>query len=75
MILTLSIRSHMKNLIPGYFKYTQLSEELDGDVKEEQERVKETNPQASSDILRVSQLQKKFRHLEAVRLTFESSPP
>jgi len=67
--------SHMKNLIPGYFKYTQLSEELDGDVKEEQERVKETNPQASSDILRVSQLQKKFRHLEAVRqLTFGVKP-
>ena len=65
----------MKNLIPGYFKFTQLSEELDGDVKEEQERVKETNPQASSDILRVSQLQKKFRNLEAVRLIFESSPP
>ena len=65
----------MKNLIPGYFKFTQLSEELDGDVKEEQERVKEMDPQASSDILRVSQLQKKFRNLEAVRLIFESSPP
>ena len=59
----------MKNHIPGYFKFTPLSEELDEDVKEEQERVKETNPQGSSDILRVSQLQKKFRHLEAVRLT------
>ena len=63
----------MKNLIPGYFKFTQLLEELDGDVKEEQERVGEINPHASSDILRVSQLQKKFRHLEAVRLIFESS--
>ena len=73
--MTLSVRSHMKNLIPGYFKFTQLSEELDGDVKEEQERVKEMNPHTSSDILRVSQLQKKFRNLEAVRLIFESSPP
>ena len=58
----------MKNLIPGYFKFTQLSEELDGDVKEEQERVNTSND--NSDILRVSQLQKKFRHLEAVRLIF-----
>ena len=57
----------MKNHIPGYFKFTPLSEELDEDVKEEQERVKEMNPQGSFDILRVSQLQKKFRHLEAVR--------
>merc|ERR1740116_815103 len=65
----------MKNHIPGYFKFTPLSEELDGDVKEEQERVKETNPEGSSDILRVSHLQKKFRHLEAVRqLTFGVKP-
>ena len=62
----------MKNHIPGYFKFTRLSEELDEDVKEEQERVKETNSQGSSDILRVSQLQKKFRHLEAVRLMLPS---
>ena len=64
----ISIRSHAKNHIPGYFKFTPLLEELDEDVKEEQERMKETNPQGGSDILRVSQLQKKFRHLEAVRL-------
>ena len=64
----ISIRSHTKNHIPGYFKFAPLLEELDEDVKEEQERVKETNPEGSSDILRVSQLQKKFRHLEAVRL-------
>jgi ATP-binding cassette subfamily A (ABC1) protein 3 len=67
--------SHMKNHIPGYFKFTPLSEEMDGDVKEEQERVKETNPEGSSDILHVSHLQKKFRHLEAVRqLTFGVKP-
>ena len=62
--LILSIRSLAKNHIPGYFKLVPLPEELDGDVEEEQERVKETS---SSDILRVSQLQKKFRNLEAVR--------
>ena len=62
--LTLSIRSLAKNHIPGYFKLVPLPEELDGDVEEEQERIKETG---SSDILRVSQLQKKFRNLEAVR--------
>ena len=72
MNFTLSIRSYLKNHIPGYFKFTPLSEELDEDVKEEQERVKETNSQGSSDILRVSQLQKKFRHLEAVRLMLPS---
>ena len=60
----MSIRSLAKDHIPGYFKFVPLSEELDGDVEEEQERVKETG---SSDILRVSQLQKKFRNLEAVR--------
>ena len=57
----------MKNFIPGYFQFASSYEELDSDVKEEQERVKEMNPQGSFDILRVSQLQKKFRHLEAVR--------
>ena len=61
---TLSIRSLAKNHIPGYFKLVPLPEELDGDVEEEQERVKETG---NSDVLRVSQLQKKFRNLEAVR--------
>ena len=61
---TLSIRSLAKNHIPGYFKLVPLPEELDGDVEEEQERIKETG---SSDILRVSQLQKKYRNLEAVR--------
>ena len=60
----------MKNHIPGYFKFTPLIEELDGDVKEEQERAKE---EGSSDILRVSHLQKKFRHLEAVRLVSPKS--
>ena len=62
---TLSIRSLAKDHIPGYFKFVPLPEELDGDVEEEQERVKETS--SSSDVLRVSQLQKKFRNLEAVR--------
>ena len=61
---TLSIRSLAKDHIPGYFKLVPLPEELDGDVEEEQERVKETS---SSDVLRVSQLQKKYRNLEAVR--------
>ena len=61
---TLSIRSLAKDHIPGYFKFVPLPEELDGDVEEEQERVKETG---NSDVLRVSQLQKKFRNLEAVR--------
>ena len=60
----MSIRSLAKDHIPGYFKFVPLSEELDGDVEEEQERVKETG---NSDVLRVSQLQKKFRNLEAVR--------
>ena len=58
----------MKNFIPGYFQFASSYEELDSDVKEEQERVNNSND--SSDILRVSQLQKKFRHLEAVRLIF-----
>ena len=61
---TLSIRSLAKDHIPGYFKLVPLPEELDEDVEEEQERVKETG---NSDVLRVSQLQKKFRNLEAVR--------
>ena len=61
-------RSHVKNFIPGYFQFASSYEELDSDVKEEQERVNNSND--SSDILRVSQLQKKFRHLEAVRLIF-----
>merc|ERR1719192_2468977 len=61
--------SHVKNFIPGYFQFASSYEELDNDVKEEQERVNNSNN--NSDILRVSQLQKKFRHLEAVRqLTF-----
>ena len=62
--LILSIRSLANDHIPGYFKLVPLPEELDGDVEEEQERVKETG---NSDVLRVSQLQKKFRNLEAVR--------
>ena len=62
----MSIRSLAKDHIPGYFKFVPLSEELDGDVEEEQERVKETG--SNSDVLRVSQLQKKYRNLEAVRL-------
>ena len=60
----MSIRSLAKDHIPGYFKLVPLPEELDGDVEEEQERVKETG---NSDVLRVSQLQKKYRNLEAVR--------
>ena len=41
--------SWTKNHLPGYFTYTVLREELDSDVKEEQERMEG----GSTDILQV----------------------
>ena len=48
----------LKDIIPGYYTYQADREDLDDDVLREQERVVQEN---NSDVLRVFQLQKKFR--------------
>jgi len=57
------IMAVLRDIIPGYYTYQVDHEDLDDDVLKEQERVVQEN---NSDVLRVFQLQKKFRRLEAV---------
>merc|ERR1719376_872412 len=55
------IAAVLKDIIPGYYTYQADHEDLDDDVLKEQERVVQEN---NSDVLRVFQLQKKYRRLE-----------
>ena len=51
----------LKGKIPGYYKYTELQTPLDEDVVEEQQRINGRSFDSNNDVLKVYNLEKKFR--------------
>ena len=54
------VLEHVKAMIPGYYKFTEVATALDDDVVAEQERINNSTFDSYNDVLKVSHLEKKF---------------
>ena len=52
---------YVKGRIPGFYKYKEVAATLDDDVLAEQKRVNEGSFDSYNDVLKVYNLEKKFR--------------
>ena len=51
----------IKERLPCYYKFAEVTAPLDDDVVEEQQRINESSFDSYNDVLKVSHLEKKFR--------------
>ena len=56
-----AILEFLKELLPGYYKFSEVAAPLDDDVLQEQQRINENSFDSYNDVLKVSHLEKKFR--------------
>ena len=52
---------YVKGSIPGFYKYKEVAATLDDDVLAEQKRINEGSFDSYNDVLKVYNLEKKFR--------------